>query len=117
MTSAAGASVPRRGPKLEPLLLSDDERAVLERWTRRATSAQALALRARIVLASAGPGVAPIVTGARGVRGAADATDRQGRRGVAGDGGPRPQGAAALPRRAAGRAVRRAEAGPAAHHQ
>ncbi|MFD9467422.1 hypothetical protein, partial [Streptomyces sp. NPDC060027] len=31
----AGASVPRRGPKLEPLLLSDDERTVLERWLRR----------------------------------------------------------------------------------
>jgi len=30
--------------------LSDEERAVLEGWTRRRTSAQALALRARIVL-------------------------------------------------------------------
>src|SRR5689334_9561214 len=35
------------------LVLSDDERATLVRWTRRATSAQALALRARIVLACA----------------------------------------------------------------
>src|SRR5215813_1206482 len=35
------------------LVLSDDERQTLVRWTRRATSAQALALRARIVLACA----------------------------------------------------------------
>jgi transposase len=33
--------------------LSDDERAQLEAWTRRRTSAQALALRSRIVLAAA----------------------------------------------------------------
>jgi transposase len=36
------------------ILLSDDERSVLEAWTRRRTTAQALALRARIVLAAAG---------------------------------------------------------------
>jgi transposase len=34
--------------------LSEDERAQVEAWTRRRTSAQALALRARIVLAAAG---------------------------------------------------------------
>jgi transposase/transposase-like protein len=50
---------------LEPLLLSADERQALERWTRRATSAQALALRSRIVLACAGPDVPPIVGVAR----------------------------------------------------
>jgi len=33
--------------------LSEDERAQLEAWTRRRTSAQALAQRARIVLAAA----------------------------------------------------------------
>jgi DNA-binding CsgD family transcriptional regulator len=33
--------------------LSDDERARLESWARRRTSAQALALRARIVLLAA----------------------------------------------------------------
>src|SRR3954447_24472557 len=33
--------------------LSDDERAQLEAWTRRRTSAQALALRSRVVLAAA----------------------------------------------------------------
>jgi len=39
-------------PKTE-LVLSDDERAQLGRWARRAKSAQALALRSRIVLACA----------------------------------------------------------------
>jgi transposase len=40
-------------PVLEPLVLTADERATLERWARRPTSAQALALRCRIVLACA----------------------------------------------------------------
>ena len=35
---------------LEPVVLSDDERETLERWARRPKSAQALALRCRIVL-------------------------------------------------------------------
>src|SRR5947208_592943 len=35
------------------LVLSDDERVVLTRWTRRQKSSQALAMRARIVLACA----------------------------------------------------------------
>src|SRR3954447_20385548 len=35
------------------VVLSDDERKQLERWTRRRSSAQALALRARIVLLAA----------------------------------------------------------------
>jgi transposase/transcriptional regulator with XRE-family HTH domain len=55
----------RRGPKLLPLLLEDVERETLERWTRRAKSAQALALRARIVLACAGPEVPAVVAVAR----------------------------------------------------
>ncbi|GCD33154.1 oxidoreductase [Streptomyces chrestomyceticus JCM 4735] len=38
---------------------------MLERWTRRATSAQAVALRARIVLACAGEDVPPLVGVAR----------------------------------------------------
>ena len=42
-------------PKAE-LLLTDAERAQLTRWSRRAKSSQALALRARIVLACAEPG-------------------------------------------------------------
>ncbi|MET9663630.1 helix-turn-helix domain-containing protein [Streptomyces sp. NPDC006510] len=72
MSVSSGVPAPRRGPKLEPLLLSVDERAVLERWARRATSAQAVALRARIVLACAGPDVPPIVVVARDLRVAAD---------------------------------------------
>jgi transposase len=40
-------------PKLEPLVLADDERQVLEGWARRRKTAQALALRSRIVLACA----------------------------------------------------------------
>src|SRR5258706_14116561 len=42
-------------PKAE-LVLTDADRTQLQRWARRATSAQALALRARIVLACAEPG-------------------------------------------------------------
>jgi hypothetical protein len=37
------------------LTLTDDERQTLVRWARRAKTAQALALRAKIVLAAAGP--------------------------------------------------------------
>src|SRR6476661_6234132 len=39
--------------KLAEVVLSGDEREVLERWARRLSSAQALALRCRIVLAAA----------------------------------------------------------------
>jgi transposase len=37
-------------PKLDPLVLSDEELAVLTGWARRRKTAQALALRSRIVL-------------------------------------------------------------------
>jgi transposase len=40
-----------RGPKPVEITFTDGEREQLERWTRRRTSAQALALRSRIVLA------------------------------------------------------------------
>jgi transposase len=40
-------------PRLAPLILSDDERRVLEGWARRGKTTQALALRSRIVLACA----------------------------------------------------------------
>jgi transposase len=40
-------------PKLAPIVLTDDERQVLEGWARRRKTAQALALRSRIVLACA----------------------------------------------------------------
>ena len=43
----------RTGRPKAPLILTDDERETLVRWSRRAKSAQALALRCRIVLACA----------------------------------------------------------------
>src|SRR5579859_5027062 len=43
-------------PKLEPVVLTDEERQVLEGWARRGKTAQALALRSRIVLACAAGG-------------------------------------------------------------
>jgi transposase len=42
-----------RGRPKAPLVLTDEERRTLPRWTRRAKTAPALALRARIVLACA----------------------------------------------------------------
>ncbi|MFI8437868.1 IS630 family transposase [Streptomyces sp. NPDC079020] len=84
MSDSLGVPAPRRGPKLEPLLLSAGERAVLERWARRATSAQAVALRARIVLACAGPDAPPIVVVARNLRVAADTVRKWRRRFLAG---------------------------------
>src|ERR1041385_2641133 len=41
----------RRGRSLKPLIVSKEQRATLESWVRRRNSAQALAQRARIVLA------------------------------------------------------------------
>ena len=43
----------RTGRPIPPLQLTDEERTTLERWARRATTAQALAQRARIVVRSA----------------------------------------------------------------
>ena len=43
----------RTGRPTAELVLSDQEREALQRWTRRSSSAQALALRAKIVLACA----------------------------------------------------------------
>jgi transposase len=45
--------VPRTGRPKAELVLTDDEREQLQRWRRRHTSAQALALRSRIILACA----------------------------------------------------------------
>jgi transposase len=53
MDTTAEIRPPRRGPKLPELVLTDEERATLERWARRRTSSQALAERCRIVLACA----------------------------------------------------------------
>ena len=47
---------PRPGRPKADLVLSGSERDQLQRWERRAKSAQALALRARIILACAEPG-------------------------------------------------------------
>jgi transposase len=47
----------RGGRRKAELVLTGDEREQLVRWSRRAASSQALALRARIVLACAEPGV------------------------------------------------------------
>lgn len=44
----------RLGRPLKPVVLTTDERTTLESWTRRRTTAQALALRARIILQAAG---------------------------------------------------------------
>jgi transposase len=55
-------------PRLEPVVLSDDERAELERWARRPTSAQALALRCRIVLAAASGKNNTTVAGELGIK-------------------------------------------------
>ena len=43
----------QRGRPTAQIVLSDDEREALQRWARRPTTAQALALRCRIVLAAA----------------------------------------------------------------
>jgi len=45
--------LPVSGPLRKPLVLSDDERGILGSWVRRGKTSQALALRARIVLACA----------------------------------------------------------------
>jgi hypothetical protein len=45
--------MPRRGRPTAEIVLSDEERQTLERWARQPKSAQALALRCRIVLAAA----------------------------------------------------------------
>jgi transposase len=44
----------RLGRPVIPLVLTTEERETLERWARRPTTAQALALRARLVLRCAG---------------------------------------------------------------
>ncbi len=46
--------VGRRGPRAVEVVLADDERRVLEGWASRRSSAQGMAVRARIVLGAAG---------------------------------------------------------------
>jgi hypothetical protein len=52
-------------PKLVPLVLSDDEREALGALARKRTASQALAERARIVLACAEEGGVASLTGGR----------------------------------------------------
>jgi transposase len=54
-------------PRLEPLVLSEDERRTLENWVKRRSTAQGLALRARIVLACAQGGSNTAVAARLGV--------------------------------------------------
>jgi transposase len=53
-----------RGRPTVPIVLTDEERATLERWARRRTSSQALASRCRIVLACA-EGLSNVAAAAR----------------------------------------------------
>jgi transposase len=53
--------------RLEPVVLSEDERRTLENWVRRRSTAQGLALRARIVLACADGGSNTAVAARLGV--------------------------------------------------
>ena len=55
------------GISAQEVVLSDDERETLERWARRPKSAQGLALRCRIVLASADGGTNTAIAGQLGV--------------------------------------------------
>ena len=52
-------------PFAQPVTLSDDVCATLTAWARRPKTAQALALRARIVLAAAEPGTTNTAIAAR----------------------------------------------------
>jgi transposase len=54
----------RRGRPTAAIVLTDDERQTLDRWAKRPTSSQALALRCRIVLACA-EGLSNVETGKR----------------------------------------------------
>lgn len=57
----------RRGRPMPDLVLTDDERTTLLQWTRRRTTAQALAMRARVVLACAEGHTNSAVADAEGV--------------------------------------------------
>ncbi|RZU75933.1 RpiR family transcriptional regulator [Micromonospora kangleipakensis] len=59
--------MPRTGRPTPPLTLTDEERATLTRWSRRAKTAQVLAMRSRIILACADGGSNTDVATALGV--------------------------------------------------
>jgi transposase len=77
MTTTMKVMPAKRGPQPLQLVLSVEERDTLERWARRATTAQALALRCRIVLACAEGGSNTAVAERLGI---ADSTVRKWRR-------------------------------------
>jgi transposase len=67
MTRLMEGAGKRRGRKRAEVVLSAEQRAALERWARRATTANALAMRARIVLACADGGADVAVAARLGV--------------------------------------------------
>jgi len=67
----------QRGRPKAPLVLADEDRQVLERWSQRRTTAQGLALRARMVLLSAEGHTNAAVAGRLGIN---DATVGKWRR-------------------------------------
>jgi transposase len=77
MATTMKAMSAQRGPRAVLVVLSDYERETLERWARRATTAQALAMRCRIVLAC-GEGGTNVEIAAR--LGVDDSTVRKWRR-------------------------------------
>src|SRR4051795_5251114 len=106
--------MPRSGRPKAELTLTDDERAALQRWARRRKSAQALALRSRIVLACAeGLDNKQVATRER-VTQQTVGKWRGGRGAGGGAGGEVGQGAGRLGGAAPGGAVRRPRTGSAA---
>ena len=83
-------------PRRVDVTLSEEDREVLERWARRPKSAQALALRCRIVLAGAEGCQSKEIAGRLGSR-------------------PRPSGAGGAVSRAVASTVCTTSPGPASH--
>jgi len=75
--------------RLEPLVLSEDERRRLENWVKRRSTAQGLALRARIVLACAQGGSNLAVAARLGVNRNTVSSCGSGGRSGCSPGGPR----------------------------
>ncbi|MFD9789486.1 helix-turn-helix domain-containing protein [Streptomyces sp. NPDC059070] len=65
---------------MEPLLLTEHEKAVLEQWSQRTAYARTLAARAQVILACAGPHVPLIASVARDLRVSTETVSRWRRR-------------------------------------